>query len=297
MGDVKYEEIQARGALNRVQGMDFKWSLNPYQGCVHGCHYCFARRYHYLMDLNPDEDFSDIIFVKANLPEILTKEMSRSSWKREVVAIGTATDPYQPIEGKYQLTRRCLEVLLKKRNPIGLVTKGTLALRDADLLAELTKEAGCALCFSITTLDNDLWRRLEPGTPPPQKRLQVLERLVSAGVNAGVLLAPIIPGITDDEANLREVIRQAAEHGARFLSGTTLYLKEGTKDHFFNFLGDNYPRLLSTYKGMYPGSFPPWRIKQGLKESISRLKSTYGLDDRNMLPAANPEPRQLQLAF
>lgn len=297
MTSVKYKEIQAGSALNRVRGMDFKWSLNPYQGCVHGCHYCFARRYHYLMDLDPNENFSNMISVKSNLPQVLAKELSRPSWKKETIAIGTATDPYQPIEGKYELTRRCLEVLLKKRNPIGLVTKGTLAVRDADLLAELTNEAGCTLCFSITTLNNDLWQRLEPGTPPPQKRLQALEKLVSAGVNAGVLLAPIIPGITDDEDNLREVTCQAAEHGARFLSGTTLYLKQGTKEHFFSFLGDNYPRLLTPYKRMYPGAYPPWRVKQELTDNILRLKRTYGLDDKEPLHPVNQQPRQLQLVF
>ena len=119
MGIVTYKETRAAGALNRVQGMDFKWSLNPYQGCVHGCHYCFARRYLYLMNLNADEDFSDVVFVKTNLPELLEQQLSKPTWKRETVAIGTATDPYQPIEGKYKLTRRCLEELLKKQTPVG----------------------------------------------------------------------------------------------------------------------------------------------------------------------------------
>ncbi len=297
MGIVTYKETRAAGALNRVQGMDFKWSLNPYQGCVHGCHYCFARRYHYLMNLNADEDFSDVVFVKTNLPEVLEQQLSKPTWKRETVAIGTATDPYQPIEGKYKLTRRCLEALLKKQTPVGLVTKGTMAIRDTDLLAQLTKELGCTVCYSITTLNADLWRTLEPGTPPPQKRLLALEKLVSAGVNAGVLLAPVIPGITDDEASLKEIAHQAAEHGAKFLSGSVLYLKEGTKDHFFRFLEASYPKLVKPYRGLYPGAFPPWRMKQQVGEQIDRLKRTYNLQGSHVMPAAKKASYQLQLAF
>ncbi len=297
MRAVKYTEKHASGALNRVQGMDFKWSLNPYQGCAHDCHYCFARRYHYLMDLNPDKDFSGSVMVKTNLPELLALQLSAPTWKRETIAIGTSTDPYQPIEGKYRLTRRCLEVLAGRRNPMFLVTKGTLALRDADLLAKLSAEAEGALCFSITTMDEDVWRKLEPGTPPPRKRLQVLEKLALAGVNAGVLVAPVVPGVTDDEAGLREVVRQASEHGARFLSGSILHLKEGTKGHFFNFLEANYPRLVVPYKGLYPGAYPPRRMKEQVWNTINDLKSTYDLQDRPPRSAQTPASYQYELAL
>ncbi|MCE2464710.1 MAG: radical SAM protein [Dehalococcoidia bacterium] len=297
MGAIEYTEKHASGALNRVQGMDFKWSLNPYQGCAHDCHYCFARRYHYLMDLNPDSDFSGSVLIKTNLPELLTRQVSSPSWKRETIAIGTSTDPYQPIEGKYRLTRRCLEVLAVRKNPMFLVTKGTLALRDADLLAQLTREAEGAVCFSITTMDEKIWRKLEPGTPPPRKRLQVLEKLVKSGVNAGVLVAPIVPGVTDDEAGLSEVVRQASEHGARFLSGSILHLKEGTKGHFFNFLKANYPRLVMPYRGLYPGAYPPRRMKEQVWNTINELKSTYDLQDRPPRSAAPPPTYQYQMAL
>ena len=280
MGKVCYEEIRTASALNRVRGMGFKWSLNPYQGCAHGCHYCFARRYHYLHNLDPDEDFSGIIFAKVNVSEALRSELSRPSWRHEMVAVGTATDPYQPVEGKYRLTRKCLEVFCLKENPICLVTKGTMVVRDQDLLAELSRLAGCTVCFSITTLDGALWRRLEPGTAPPHKRLQAMERLALAGVNAGVLLAPIIPGITDGEANLKEAVKGAAEHGARFLGGNVLYLKEGTKDHFMSFLEREYSRLLETYRSLYPGAFAPRQLKEKLQTRIARLKHTYGLKER-----------------
>ena len=297
MDAVEYKEKQAAGALNRVHGMDFKWSLNPYQGCAHDCHYCFARRYHYLMDLNPGKDFSGSVSVKTNLPELLALQISKPSWKRETIAIGTSTDPYQPIEGKYKLTRRCLEVLLRKKNPMFLVTKGTLALRDADLLAQLSQEAEGSLCFSITTMNEDIWRKLEPGTPPPKKRLQVLEKLVASGVNAGVLLAPVIPGVTDDEAGLKEVVRQASEHGARFLSGSILHLREGTKDHFFSFLEANYPRLVMPYRGLYPGAYPPRRMKERVWDTINDLKRTYDLQDRPAKVAESPAPYQYQMAM
>lgn len=147
--------------------MDFRWSLNPYRGCVHGCHYCFARRFHSYFDLDPGNDFTDVIFVKTNEPEVLGEELSLRSWRRESVAVGTATDPYQPIEGKYRLTRRCLEVFSQWRSLVTLVTKGTLVVRDVDVLQELSRRADCTVCFSVTTMDPELTRKLEPGTPPP----------------------------------------------------------------------------------------------------------------------------------
>ena len=297
MGRVRYREIQTASALNRVRGMEFRWSLNPYQGCVHGCHYCFARRYHYLRDLNPHEDFSGVVLVKTNIPDALLNELSRRSWEHDVVAVGTATDPYQPVEGKHRLTRRCLEVFLLKRNPISLVTKGTMVVRDEDLLSQLSRQAGCTVCFSLTTLDDDLWRRLEPGTPPPRQRLQAMERLVLAGVNAGVLVAPVIPGITDGIDNLTEVVRGAAAHGARFLGSSVLYLKEGTKEHFMSFLDNEYPRLAGPYRRLYPGAFAPWRLKDSLQRQIGELKNAYGLGERRPQAQLPPRPKQLQLGI
>ena len=293
MPKARYQEITAATALNRVQGMGFRWSLNPYQGCVHGCHYCFARRYHYLRELSPGDDFSDSISVKVNLPELLRHELSRRSWKYETVAIGTATDPYQPIEGRYRLTRSCLEALCSRGNPISLVTKGTLVLRDIDVLSELAKKAECTVCFSITTLDDSLRSRLEPGTPPSRKRLMVMEKLAASGVRAGVILAPVIPGVTDSVGNLEEVVREAAQHGARFLSSNTLFLKEGTRDYFLEFLRRDYPSLMRSYGELYPGPFAPWGLKQSIDRRVADLKRTYGLKDRG--PAVQPAQRMTQL--
>ena len=295
MDRVNYEEVRTASALNRVNGMDFRWSLNPYQGCVHSCHYCFARRYHFLRELDAGEDFSRVISVKVNVAEVLRRELSRPSWKYETVALGTSTDPYQPIEGKYRLTRRCLEAFSEKGSPVGVVTKGTMVVRDRDVLADLSRWGGGTVCLSITTLDEELWRRLEPGTPPPMKRLQAVETLVQAGVNAGVLVAPIIPGITDNMANLSEVARAASEHGARFLGGSTLYLKEGTKEHFMEFLNREYPALSASYGRLYPGAYAPRRVQDRVQGMIYKLKRVHGLLDRRLSGSLSPVRGQLRL--
>ena len=291
-----YEEIRCRTALNRVSGMGFRWSLNPYRGCVHGCHYCFARRYHAYYDLDTGKDFTGIIMVKVNVAQVLREELSRRSWRRETVAIGTATDPYQPIEGKYRLTRSCLEAFVKRHSPISLVTKGSLVLRDVDVLAELARRAECTVCFSITTMNNALVRRLEPGTPPPQKRLMAMERLAKAGVTAGVLLAPIVPGITDNVDNLAEVTKAAASHGACFFGANVLHLKPGTKEHFLDFLQKEHPSLLAEYKRLYPGSYAPKQFQEQVQERVAELRETYGLEARsNSSSRVTMRSRQLEL--
>ena len=294
----RYEEIECRTAMNRVQGMDFRWSLNPYRGCVHGCHYCFARRYHSYYDLNPGSDFTGLIFVKTNVAEVLAQELSRPSWRREQVAMGTATDPYQPIEGKYRLTRRCLEVFVEWRSPLSLITKGTMAIRDVDVLQELARRVECTACFSITTMDAELAGKLEPGTPPPAKRLQAVERLVQSGVKAGVALAPIIPGITDDRANLEDVARSAASHGARFLWGNLLYLKPGTKEHFLDFVRRDYPGLLNDFQRLYPGAYAPKSAQSQVRRRVEGLKRAYVLDEPRFQATDAPrQPRQLEFAL
>lgn len=288
---VRYEETLCQSALNKVRGMEFRWSLNPYRGCVHGCHYCFARRYHSYFDLNTGDDFTSIIFVKTNVAHVLRKELSRSSWTREPVAVGTATDPYQPIEGKYRLTRKCLEAFVDYKSPVRLVTKGTMIIRDIDILSDLTRLAGATVCFSLTTMDIDLARKLEPGTPPPAKRMLALERLAQAGVNAGVLLAPIIPGITDNLDNLEAVVRAASSHGARFLSGQVLHLKEGTRDHFLSFLQREYPDLLPGYLRLYSRAYVSKGVQEMVMLRVGGLQRTYNLTPRTM--PRTPQPPQV----
>ena len=293
---VRYEETQCRSALNRVQGMQFRWSLNPYRGCVHGCHYCFARRYHSYYDLNVGDDFTSVIIVKTNVARVLRKELSRPSWRREPVAVGTATDPYQPIEGKYRLTRQCLEAFADCRSPVRMVTKGSMIIRDIDLLSDLTRHAGATVCFSLTTMDRDLAKRLEPGTPPPAKRMLALERLAQAGINAGVLLAPIIPGITDSLESLREVVQAASSSGAQFLNGQVLHLKDGTRDHFLGFMREEYPHLLPGYLRLYPEAYASNRFQDKVAGRLEELRRTYPLTTRTMpQPSTPPLTRQLTL--
>ncbi len=221
-----------------------------------------------------------MIFVKTNCAEILGLELSRPSWGRDTVAVGTATDPYQPIEGKYRITRRCIEAFAAWRTPITLVTKGTMVVRDVDVLQELAEKTDSTVCFSITTVDRSLARRLEPGTAAPVKRLEAMQRLIDAGVDAGVALAPVVPAVTDGPANIEAVVRAAADHGARFLWSSTLYLKEGTKDHFLIFIENEYPALQYAYRGLYPGAYVPRNVQRQVEVRVDGAKRAHGLKSR-----------------
>src|SRR5687767_2419981 len=245
--EARYQEVTCRSALNRVHGMPFNWTLNPYRGCTHGCHYCFARRYHVQFEMDSDDEFASVILVKRNFVEVLKRELDRPSWTREQVALGTATDPYQPIEGHYKLTRRSLEALAAARTPVGIVTKGPMIVRDSDLLQELTRVAACTVYLSVPTVDEDAWRALEPGTAHPLQRLRAVRTLRDAGVNAGVLMAPVVPGFTTQPARLEATIKACADHGAAFMGANVLYLKGGTKDHFMGFLRHAFPEMVDGY--------------------------------------------------
>jgi len=275
---VVYRETEAQSLLNPVRGMGFRWSANPYRGCTHGCHYCFARRYHAYLELTPGDDFTGIIFVKVNAPLVLRAELARRNWRREAVAIGTASDPYQPIEGRYRLTRGILEALHGALTPATVVTKGPMVVRDIDVLQALRDRAGVTVCVSLTTLDRDRWRQLEPGTAPPGQRLRAVERLSAAGISAGVLLAPIIPGLTADRENLEAVVRGAAEHGAVFLAANVLHLEPGVKEHFTTFLEVQAPGLLPVYRSLYRASYAPEGFRTRITARVEELRERYGLD-------------------
>src|SRR5436305_789233 len=197
MGQPEYVLVRCKTALNRVQGMPFRWSLNPYSGCRHACVYCFARQFYVTADHGDRQDFSARILVKENFPQVLRQELRKPTWRGESVVLGTATDPYQPAEGRFGLSRATLQALLRHENPFSMLTKSPMVFRDLDVLAELARVATVRVYFSITTVDLDLWRTVEPGTANPCKRLQVLRALRQAGVPAGVLMAPIMPGLTD----------------------------------------------------------------------------------------------------
>ena len=288
-----YQEITCRSALNPVQGMPFKWTLNPYRGCTHACHYCFARRYQTQFELGPDDHFSSFIMVKVNLVEVLKRELDKPSWAREQVAIGTATDPYQPIEGHYRLTRRSLEAFAVARNPIGLVTKGPMVVRDADVLADIGRLAGCTIYVSVPTVDEDVWRSLEPGTAHPLQRLRAVRTLRNAGVNAGVLMSPVLPGFTTDPSKLEATVKAIADHGAAFMGANLLYLKGGTRDHFMGFLAREFPHMVDGYNSLYAGAYAKPDYVTQVRGMIGVLQERYDLNRRQRRGEIEEEEPQI----
>jgi DNA repair photolyase len=287
--EARYQEVTCRSALNRVQGMPFNWTLNPYRGCTHGCHYCFARRYQTQFELGPGDDFSSLIFVKTNFPEVLRRELDKPSWTREQVALGTATDPYQPIEGHYKLTRRTIEALIAARTPVGIITKGPMIVRDRDVLAELTRVAGCTVCVSVPTVDEAAWRALEPGTAHPLQRLRAVRELRAAGVRAGVLMMPVVPGFTTQPRKIEATIKAIAEHDAAFVGANVMYLKGGTKDHFMGFLAHAFPEMVASYSRLYPGAYAKPEYVREVRGMIEMFKQRHRLIGNGRYEDAEPD--------
>jgi DNA repair photolyase len=302
----RYQEVICRSALNRVQGMPFEWTLNPYRGCTHGCHYCFARRYHVQFEMNSDDEFASVILVKKNFVEVLRRELDRPSWTRDHVAFGTATDPYQPIEGHYKLTRRSLEALARGRTPIGLVTKGPMVVRDRDVLADVSRAAGCTVYMSVPTVDEDAWRTLEPGTAHPLQRLRAVRELVDAGISAGVLMAPIVPGFSSSRSKLEATVKAIADHGARFVGCNVMYLQDGTRTHFMKFIEHEFPSMLPRFERLYVKKYPPDAYRKEVKAMVRVLQQRYGLtkredaeaaDDAETTPPKAIDPEQVGFAW
>lgn len=250
----RYQEVRVRSALASTSGMPFKWTLNPYRGCTHACAYCYARKYQRHLELRAGDDFSSVILVKADLPEALARELARPSWARETVAVGTATDPYQPIEGHYRLTRRCLEILAASQTPASVVTKGPLVVRDVDVLQTLGRAAGCQVYVSVPSVDEAACEKLEPGAAPPLQRLRAVRQLADAGITAGVLMMPLVPGITTTRAAVERTLQAIADCGARFVGTCVARLDPGVKEYFAGFLEREYPKLAEGYRRLYRGS-------------------------------------------
>jgi DNA repair photolyase len=289
----RYQEVTCRSALNRVQGMPFfNWTLNAYRGCTHGCHYCFARRYHEQFEMNPDDEFASVILVKINVADVLTRELDRPTWKREKVAVGTATDPYQPIEGHYRLTRLSIEAFARGRTPIALVTKGPMVVRDRDVLLDVARAAGCTVYMSVPTVDEDAWRTLEPGTAHPMQRLRAVRELIDAGINAGVLMAPIVPGFTSSRSKIECTIKAIADHGARFVGCNVMHLQGGTRAHFMRFIGREFPAMLPRFERLYARAYAPASYRKEAQAMVRVLQNRYGLSprERAAAPAAEAPP-------
>ena len=250
---INFHEVRAKSGLNKVPGtyLPFNWTINAYRGCAHACNFCFARNSHTYLDLNAGRDFEREIVVKVNIPELVRAELTRPSWKRELVAIGTNTDPYQWAEGRYRLMPPILDALRDTRTPVSVLSKSPLPLRDLDLYLELAEVADVSVNFSVPTLDEKIWRETEPHTPHPRKRLQAVAKFNEAGIPSGVLVAPLMPGINDSPELVEEIVSLAEEAGATFVNGIALHLRPGVKEVFMSWLSAARPDLVPRYEDLY----------------------------------------------
>ncbi len=295
---VEYREEPCRSALNRVRGMPFSWSLNPYMGCVHRCTFCYVRAFEARAERPWDDRYGRSIRVKTNVADVLRRELARPSWRHETVAIGAATDPYQPAEGRYRLTRACLIELSAARNPFSLITRGPMVWRDVDVLQEASRRAQVGVSLSVPTLDDAVWRTTEPGTAPPARRLEVVKRLAAAGIEVSVALAPILPGLSDRPEQLEAVVRAAREAGARGTWANLLYLRPGTREHFLDALARDWPDQLERYGRLYAGrAYLPKEVTEPVRARVRELAQALPPARTERLhPRPAAEPVQLALA-
>jgi DNA repair photolyase len=298
----EYREEPCRSALNRVSGMMFGWSLNPYMGCAHRCTFCYVRAFERRADRPSDDRYGRSIRVKVNVVEVLRRELRRRSWEGGSVVVGAATDPYQPAEGRYRLTRGCLEVFAEAANPFSIITRGPMIVRDVDVLAAAAARAPVAVTFSIPTLDPEIWSRTEPGTAPPRQRLAALTKLVAAGVDASVGMAPILPGLSDRPDLMADVVRAARDAGATSIWTNVLNLRPGTREHFLANLARDWPELVPRYQALYRGrAYLPKEIVEPVRREVAELRERFEFPDRSprrpLAPASSRRPEQLNLAL
>jgi DNA repair photolyase len=293
--DVRFYEVRARSVLNKVpkaSRMPFRWTINPYRGCTHACAWCFARPTHNYLDFNARRDFEREIVVKVNTPEVARTELMRPSWKREHVALGTNTDPYQWVESKYQLLPGVWEAMRDSGTPCSVLTKSPLLLRDIDLFKQIPDFAAN---LSVPTLDEKAWRATEPHTPHPRKRLEAVAELNRAGIPCGILIAPLQPGINDSPEQVEEIIEIATEAGAVSIGGICLHLRGEVKDIWFDWLRSQRPDLLPMYEKLYArGAYAPREERERLSAMVSRRRrgNRRGRLGPRPDPAQQPEPAQ-----
>ncbi len=305
-------EVHARSVINRVPDssrVPFRWTINPYRGCSHACTYCFARNTHTYLDLDAGHDFDSKIVVKVNAPALVRKELNSRKWQGEHIAMGTNVDVYQRAEGKYQLMPGILQALLDARNPYSILTKGTLILRDLDLLLASAEVTDVGLSVSVGCADEDLWRVLESGTPSPRRRLGVCATLSEHGLRCGVLMGPVVPFLSDSPAQLESTVRQIAEAGATHVSPIVLHLRPGAREWFLAWLGEHHPDLVPRYRGLYGSrAYAPKDYQQRIAEQVRDLAARYHVGRGSPRPnrrtwrrAAQPgppaEPAQEQLTL
>jgi DNA repair photolyase len=291
--DMRFYEVRARSVLNRVPArsrMPFRWTINPYRGCSHACVYCFARPTHNYLGFDAGRDFEREIVVKVNAPEVLRVELARRSWKREHVALGTNTDPYQWVEGRYRLMEGIWEALRDAAggagNPCSVLTKSPLLLRDLPLMREIAQRTTISASLSIPTLDERAWRATEPHTPNPRARLEAVAELNRAGIPTGVLIAPLMPGVNDAPHQLEPLLQGALHAGATHIGGVALHLRGGVKDVFMQWLRVQRPELVERYEELYRrGAYAPAEERRRLAGLVRRPGATVGLRRWAGLPA------------
>ncbi|MFC9153785.1 Rv2578c family radical SAM protein [Streptomyces bauhiniae] len=308
---ITFHEVRARSILNRVPGasrMPFEWTVNPYRGCSHACVYCFARKTHSYLDLDTGLGFDSQIVVKVNAPEVLRRQLASPRWGGEHVAMGTNVDCYQRAEGRYRLMPGIIDALTERANPFSILTKGTLILRDLDRLVRAAEVTDVGISVSVGFTDAALWRTVEPGTPAPERRLDVVRTLGEHGIGCAVLMAPVIPFLGDQPAQLRDTVRAIAESGATSVTPLVLHLRPGAREWFMSWLAEHHPHLVTRYQRLYAGgSYAPTWYQRRVTRQVHELAREYGIGPtragatRRVRPArtderpTEPEPTQLTL--
>lgn len=296
---LEVRESEAKSVLYRlnVPKLPFHWGANPYRGCQHDCWYCYTRYTHEYLQL-PLGMFQHVIFAKVNAPSVLRKELMRRSWKRELVNLGTVTDPYQPIERKYRITRQMIEVFRECKTPLMLSTKSHLVLDDLALLTDFSKELFLNVVFSLTTTDEKLKCKLEPSTCTVKARFKSAEKLAKAGITVGIVMSPVFPALTDSREHMEGIVRQAADAGVSYFLADTLSLRSSAKQYLLPYLEQNFPAVIPRYKALYRGDYPPREIVRGVKAMQHELAAQYGVDHYDLMLYTPPEPpvaEQLEL--
>ncbi|MER6945230.1 Rv2578c family radical SAM protein [Nonomuraea sp. NPDC000554] len=290
-----FYEIQARSIINRVPGasrVPFEYTINPYRGCGHRCVYCFARKTHEYLDLDSGADFDSKVVVKVNAAELARKELAAPRWRGDHVAMGTNVDPYQRAEGRYRLMRGILAALRDAANPFSVLTKGTLILRDLDLLTEAADVTDVSANVSVGFVDPGVWRSVEPGAPDPRRRLEVCATLNDNGVACGVLMAPILPYLTDSPAQLEQTVREIAQAGATHVAPIVLHLRPGAREWWMAWLSREHPRLMPRYLELYGrGSYAPKAYQQRIAGQVRELAARHGVGRATPAMARRVPPR------
>ncbi|MBV9424717.1 MAG: radical SAM protein [Solirubrobacterales bacterium] len=303
--ETRFYEVRAKSILNPVpkaSRMPFRWTINPFRGCTHSCVFCFARPTHKYLDFNADRDFEREIVVKVNAPELLRAELARPSWKGEHVALGTNTDPYQWVEGRYKLMPGIWEAMRDAANPCSILTKSPLLLRDLKVMKEIAERTEFSAALSVPTVDERAWRATEPHTPNPRARLEAVSELTQAGIRTGVLVAPLMPGINDAPEQVAPILELAGEAGASYVTGIALHLRGDVRDLWFEWLAANRPDLRERYRQLYRrGAYASREEQQRLTALVRGPDPEAGQRMRGRIEPAperepqNPGPAQKRL--